>query len=208
MDLLPPKKESPQPDEKIRVTHAQWELTPEAFAKLLAAFSPDEKEAGRLYLSLHLKLVRLFEWNACRDAEHLVDVTFNRVARKLCEGQIIDNAIGFSLGVAHMVIKEARKQQERLSLLPEDANIPAEDPAGDDHLRELTLKCLDKCLAELAPESRALILEYYCQETKAKEIRRKLASRLGIPLNALRIRALRVREKLEKCVVVCMASAA
>lgn len=207
VDSLPPQNEPPRPDEKTRVTHAQWELTPEAFATLLTAFSTDEEEAGKLYLSVHLKLVRLFEWNACRDAEHLVDLTFNRVARKLCEGQIIDNLIGFILGVANMIVKETRKQQDRLSELEDDSNIVADSPTDEDNIHERRLKCLDRCLAQLAPDGRTLILEYYRQDIKAKEIRRKMAERLGIQLNALRIRACRLREDLEKCVMGCLGSA-
>jgi len=204
---VPPQETGQQDDPKSqRVTHAQWELTPEAFAKLLASFSPDEEEASKLYLSFHLKLVRFFEWKGCRDAENLVDVTFNRVARKLYEGQIIDNVYAFSRRVADIVYMETWKPEDRLAEEEIIESIPSET-IEDDDIRERRLKCLDECLAKEVSENRALILEYFSQEAKAKEIRRRMAARLGIPLNALRIRVHRIREKLEKCLEVCMTPA-
>lgn len=206
MKLPPPENNAREDQNRPRVTHAQWELTPEAFAKLLAAFSPNQEEAGQLYLSFHLKLVRFFEWKCCRDAEHLVDVTFNRVARKLCEGQAIENVRAFSRGVAEIVLKESWKQQDRLA--PEQAiESISYESVDDDDMRERRLKCLDECLAKQPPENRALVLDYFGQEAKAKEIHDTMATRLGISLNALRIRVFRIREKLEKCLELCMTPA-
>jgi hypothetical protein len=51
-----------------------------------------------------------------------------------------------------------------------------------------------------------LITDYYKDEKRQKiNNRLSLAERLGIPLNALRSRAQRVREKLEQCVMQCCA---
>ena len=66
-------------------------------------------------------------------------------------------------------------------------------------------ECLSRCLQALSEESRALIIEYYDDERGKKiERRRRLAARLGIPLNALRIRAHRIRIGLEACVRECV----
>jgi len=47
-----------------------------------------------------------------------------------------------------------------------------------------------------------LILRYYQGEQRAKiENRRALAERLGLTINALRIRASRIRSRLEACVI-------
>ncbi len=52
-------------------------------------------------------------------------------------------------------------------------------------------------------------MKYYHDEKRAKiDYRKQLADALGIPLNALRIRAHRVRISLEKCVKDCLAQAA
>jgi DNA-directed RNA polymerase specialized sigma24 family protein len=64
--------------------------------------------------------------------------------------------------------------------------------------------CFEQCLGSLPEESRHLILEYYESEKRGKiDNRLSLAAKLGIPLNALRSRAQRVRVKLEQCVNQC-----
>ncbi len=61
-----------------------WVLTPEAFAKLLAAFAPDSnEEAGAKYEAARARLVKLFQWRGIFDAEEAADETLNRVARKI-----------------------------------------------------------------------------------------------------------------------------
>jgi hypothetical protein len=48
-------------------------------------------------------------------------------------------------------------------------------------------------------------MQYYQDEKRDKIDHRKgLAERLGIPLNALRSRAQRMRDRLEKCVSECV----
>jgi DNA-directed RNA polymerase specialized sigma24 family protein len=65
--------------------------------------------------------------------------------------------------------------------------------------------CLEHCLQRLTPENRELVLQYYEDEKRAKiDHRKKLAEKLGIALNALRIRAHRIRLVLEQCVQECM----
>jgi hypothetical protein len=56
----------------------------------------------------------------------------------------------------------------------------------------------------MQPENRELILDYYRGEQRAKiERRSELATRLGLTMNALGIRACRIRSKLETCVRTC-----
>lgn len=208
MDLPPQKTNQPDAPKSSRRTGAQWALTAEAFAKLLQAFSPDEEEAGRLYLSTHLKLTRFFEWRTCCDPEHLVDITLNRIARKLLQGQHIDNVFSYAWTVADFVSKEDFKRQKRLSVNLEDVELIAPEPSPEDETGDTRRKFLDECLKELEPESRALLRDYHQPETKAKDARRSLAARLGIAQNALRIRAYRIRAKLEQCVQKRMAAVA
>jgi DNA-directed RNA polymerase specialized sigma24 family protein len=57
----------------------------------------------------------------------------------------------------------------------------------------------------LPVESLQLILQYYSDEKREKINRRlAMAERLGIPLNALRSRAQRIRNRLEECVNGCL----
>ena len=78
--------------------------------------------------------------------------------------------------------------------------LPAEHPAppvaGDASERLLTV--LDSCLRMLPDGDRELIVEYYRGEQREKiEHRRALAARFGVSINALTIRACRLRNRLE-----------
>jgi DNA-directed RNA polymerase specialized sigma24 family protein len=188
-----------------RVTHDRWSLTQEAFDKLLACFSPDRDEAGKQFEIARVKLFRFFEWRACGAPEERVDETINRVARRIDEGQAIDNLIGYLYGVARLVFMESLKEQERAPLPLETVDTSQYAVLEEEEGPESRFSCLDQCLETLPPESRSLILEYYQEEKRAKiEIRKQLAERLRIPLNALRIRAHRIRLDLEKCLAECM----
>jgi DNA-directed RNA polymerase specialized sigma24 family protein len=97
---------------------------------------------------------------------------------------------------------EERKKKHVLALddVPEIVR-----PKVDDSGPEPRLECLDHCLAALSSDSRQLIMDYYQEERRAKiELRQQLAKKLSIPLNALRIRAHRIRASLEKCVTKCV----
>ena len=60
-------------------------------------------------------------------------------------------------------------------------------------------------MQNLPAENREMIVEYYQEEKRAKIDKRKvLAEQFGVPLNALRIRAHRIRAKLEDCVHECV----
>jgi DNA-directed RNA polymerase specialized sigma24 family protein len=70
---------------------------------------------------------------------------------------------------------------------------------------EQRLECLDDCVRSLPPKNLELITQYHQEEGGAKiERRKELAKRLKIPLNALRIRAYRIRGELELCVGDCL----
>jgi DNA-directed RNA polymerase specialized sigma24 family protein len=66
--------------------------------------------------------------------------------------------------------------------------------------------CLRGCLDRLSPETRNLILHYY-QGDKGDKIRNRksLTELFGIPASTLRMRALRVRERLQLCAEDCVA---
>jgi DNA-directed RNA polymerase specialized sigma24 family protein len=184
-------------------------LTAETFDILLAQLDPDRERAGELYETIRRKLVRLFEWRGCASPEDLADETINRVARRLAEGVELrsNDPYGYFCGVAHLVYKEVlrRASREQRALAGGDwppTTLEEEEPS--DH----RLECLRRCLAELPPDQRDLVLRYYQGKSARGESnirnRQQLASEAGIPMNALRIRVHRVRRKLESCVHACL----
>jgi len=189
----------------VKVSRGKWSLTKEAYAKLLARFSPDKEEASKQLLIAYLKLVRFFEWNLCDTPEICADKSIDRAARRIDEGEQIDNLMSYLYGIADFVFWEWRKEQSRapVALDPDDQHF-FEPPVADEE-QEARLRCLDDCLEKLPAADRVLILGYYQEEKGAKiGFRKQIADRLGLGLNALRIRVYRIRTKLEACIIDCL----
>lgn len=178
------------------------ELSREALERLLALLDADRDRAARKFHQLRRRLGRLFEWRGAQFPDDLTDETILRVARRLEEGVEIraDDPFRYFCGVAHLVFKEVLRERKRNRALQDPANWPPpveDDPEPDDE----RMGSLQECLERLAPEHRELILDYHEGERRERiENRREMAERLGIPLNALRIRVHRIRGKLERCV--------
>ena len=188
-----------------RAHAARWELTASALERLLARLDADAGRAAEAYEALRLALTRFFDWRGAAFPDECADETLNRLARRLDEGTDVADLRGFALGIARLVLLErARSPQARHDELDEQL-LGAAPPVVPDQSPRLH-ECLDGCLASLAPESRALILEYYQDQRRQKIDRRvALAGRLGLSANALRSRAQRVRDRLEGCVRRCAA---
>ena len=167
----------------------------------------DRDEAGRMYESIRVKLIRLFERHGCALPEDLTDETINRVAGKLVRGARIWAAqpMSYFYGVAWNVLMDQRRlRRNALPLDWIDESRCFENPfhvqesQRNKRKLEKLLQTLDASLRELPAEWRDLILEYYTTDNVSKvESRKRLAERLGIPANALRIRACRIRSKLK-----------
>ncbi len=180
-------------------------MTQEAFERLLAKLDADRELAGQKYVRLRLKLVKYFEWRGAAFPDREADTTLNRVARRIEEGQEVQNVGAYCYGVARLVFSEALRAQQREREALECAAQPEAQGGEADLDAEVRSECLSRCLQALPEESRELIIEYYDDERGKKiERRKRLAARLGIPLNALRIRAHRIRVSLQECVRECV----
>ncbi len=181
---------------------AEWILNQEAFDQLLACLDPDRERAGEKYELLRRKLVRFFECRGCLFPEDYTDQTINRVARKLGHGELLENPPNYFYGVARMVLLENWRRQEKEQVRLENQATPPILEVADESDRR---RCLRQCIRRLPPESRELLLLYYEGEKRVKiENRQRMSEQFGIPLNALRIRACRLRKGLEACVDACL----
>ena len=173
-------------------------LTQAAFDSLLGWLDSDRDQAGRKYEFIRQRLIKIFTCRGRNDADELADETINRVtlkAAKLAQEYVGDPALYF-YGVAQKVYLESLRKRPP-AVVPPPAPAPAEDEPEQD--------CLDKCIEQLSPDNRELILEYYQNDKRKKvESRRKLAEKLRIGQNALRIRAHRIRQTLQHCVEECL----
>lgn len=182
----------------------KWKLTQDAFDKLLLALGDDREQAAEKYLEIRSNLVRFFEWRGCAFPEDHADETLNRVAKKIDEGEEIQNPAGYAMGVARLlfmeIIKGRQREQSALNELGTASEAYTESDDGEDRLT-----CLRSCLENLPPDNRELIIQYYQGEKSGKiNSRKQLTERLGIPVNTLRMRALRLRERLQACVEECL----
>lgn len=167
---------------------------------LLQRLGETPDAAGEAYESLRRLLCRYFEVRGCRDAGVLSDEVFDRMSRRLAEGVEIADIGAYAHGIARLVLLEARRR-------PMDGTLDAEPAAevdDDQQAREATAACLDRCLTRLGATTRAEVLDYYAAEGRRRiDGRRQLAARLGVSATALRLRMLRVRLTLERCVDAC-----
>lgn len=190
-----------------------WNLTAESFELLLDWLASDRDQAGEKYEKIRLRLIKFFTCRGCCEADDLADETINRVTGKLNEiGQTYagDPALYF-YGVAQKVHLEYLRTKPQLHASPLEirssvhgAGAPNLTPESTGEI-EQEYECLELCMSHLPPENRRLVLEYYQEEKRAKiDHRKDLADQLGIALNALRIRAHRIRLQLEECVRHCL----
>jgi DNA-directed RNA polymerase specialized sigma24 family protein len=168
----------------------QRDLDRDLLDALLEAFAPGDRDlAGKQYEALRRKLLDLFSWERCAAPDELADEAINRLARKVREGVSIPHLDRYAFGIARLIVQEqARDRRKRETALREWRAVggSGRDPA--------TLAAIEQCLAALPVESRKLIERYYAEDRGA------LARELGISVNALRNRALRIRDQLFACV--------
>jgi len=179
---------------------------PEGFDELLRWLNENREQATEAYLDLRRGLVKIFIWNQCSDPEGLTDQVFDRVMRKLPSLRDVyeGNPRLYFYAVANNLIKEQRKLAK--SQIPvDDIDIPIENSLVDEEPLEMRNECLEMCLQALDAEKRDLILSYYSKEKRDKFVHRaEMARRLGVSIGTLRVRMLRIRDKLEECIEHCL----
>jgi len=187
----------------------QWVLTQDAFDTLLGWLDPDRERAGQKYEEIRLRLIKIFTCRGCNSAEDLADETINRVVARAEEirASYDGNPVRYFYGVAQKVhLEYLRLQMAKQADVDLEAAADHISAASDSTDDEPAYACLEKCLDRMPENSRKLVVEYYQREKHAKIDHRKLlAAELGIAVNALRIRAHRIRRGLEQCVRDCMA---
>jgi DNA-directed RNA polymerase specialized sigma24 family protein len=189
--------------EDLTPRRVSWHFSQRAFERFLQALDADRNVAAERYEQIRAKLLRFFEWRGCSFPDELADETITRVIRKIDEGDSIQDPGSYCYGVARLVLLEALKRREKeRDALSRFRPSPAE-PEDDE--TEQRLECLRSCISAIPRDQQAMIGEYYREDSaKRIDVRKKLAKQLGIGVNALRIRAHRVSDRLEHCVVECM----
>jgi len=187
----------------------EWVLGQTDFDSLLGWLDEDRDRAGRKYETVRLRLIKIFNCRGCSDAEELADETINRVIARIDEiaEHYKGEPLAYFYGVSHKVHleylrKTKLRQTEAAGDDVKDVAVPfvmSADEVDTDY------ECLERCLEHLPEDNRKLVLDYYQHERQAKiDHRKQLAAQMGIAVNALRIRAHRIRVALEECVHNCV----
>jgi len=175
------------------------DLDQEQFDRLLQWLNTDRAKAADQYEWIRKRLIKIFVSRGSNRPEELADSTINRVARKLEE--IKDTYVGdpahYFSSVAGYIFRESLRSDKAPVVMP-----PPVSPSTEDEERDYI--CLERCLDRLPKGDRELAIAYYQQEKQAKiDIRKRLAEQMGLAMNALRIRACRIRSHLLTCVELC-----
>jgi DNA-directed RNA polymerase specialized sigma24 family protein len=191
-----------------------WTLSPNAFERLLNWMDGAVSSDGQRYLEMRQRLVGYFDRKGCLNPDELADETLNRVARRLEEEDLTEaeTPARYCYIVARFVFLESLRNAGKNvagihNVRPEGLGDDAQDPETEyqKQVEEKMLTCLEECSHKLEPLNREIIIRYYEGSARTKiDGRRALAEELGISVNALTIRACRIREKLEICIRKCI----
>src|SRR5688500_16632332 len=90
-----------------------WTLTPEAFARLLSRRWDDAGSAAREYEALPRRLGLFSVRRGAAGPAALADEAMDRVARRLDEGEPIDQLRAYAAGVGRRMLLEDLKRRAR-----------------------------------------------------------------------------------------------
>lgn len=192
-------------DSEIRGKQGR-ELRSPDFHRLLACLDADSERASARYTHLRERLVR---YSRSHDedlkAEELADKALDELAKKP-DLQDIRDPEQFAVGILRMLLMAHKRKNPPLS---EDPEMVVGDPSPEHSIvnrldQERKEHCFVTCMKHLSPGERRLIFEYYPNENRDVEGRRRqLAILIGIEPGTLATRMNRLRSKLEKCCMHC-----
>jgi hypothetical protein len=183
------------------------DLSPENFERLMNWLHPNRDEAGREYQRIRALLLRSSQFKGRSDANRLADATMDRGAEILTTEKI-ENWVGdkakYFNRVGYYILLEERDRGLEMQM-PDDFEVANPKKEEDSEPKS---RCLEKCLQDLPTSDGRLIVRYYQGEKSIKiRERQKLARDLEMDLPSLRVKALRVRRELKKCITKCLQEA-
>lgn len=180
------------------------------FDTLLALFDADREQAGLKYENLRLRLIKYFDWRDCVSSEELADEVFDRVIKKLNEGEIVQNINAYAATIAQFVFKEyCRRKERKHQSIEDNPNIEQLESNGNfaeklEEIEDIRQTCFVNCLQKMNSEIRKLLVAYHdTDEATMISARKKLAESMNLNLNTLRIKICRYKSKLEDCTRKC-----
>jgi restriction system protein len=197
----------PHPRLAVSTPYSLMVLSPDNFERLLNWLHPNRDEAGQEYQRIRALLIRKFQAKDSPIPDRLADLTMDRAAEKLTTEKM-ENWIGpkerYFLRVAHYILLEDSGRTYRETQMPD--GLVAWTAYEEEDL-ELKFHCLGKCLDELTPVKRELIVKYFRGEKGGRvKNRMELARDLNVTSSALRIRAAHIMLELKPCIEKCLSN--
>lgn len=134
-------------------------------------------------------------WNCGADSEGLADVTLDRLAKKLNQGEKVRNFTSYSLEIARFVYKEYGRDRVRFRAALRELRYLSPDVDEPEKDIDVRRDCQKMCVERLPSGDYQLVVDYYLKKKK----RSVLAAELGIPLATLRTKIHRLNLRLAKC---------
>ncbi|MEQ9498803.1 MAG: hypothetical protein RIT81_18135 [Deltaproteobacteria bacterium] len=184
-----------------RMQTTERDIPSASWAALLEHLGASARVQAEAYERLRSRLEAFFRYRGWSDPDELVDATFDRVGAKLAAGtELTSDVPRYALGVArfvHLEQTKARAQQDRALRAAQEPT----DEAAERIEHERRLAALEGCLNALSDADRRALARYHADRGQSKiDARRALAEKIGVTLNALRLRMFRLRNNLEQCV--------
>ena len=189
------------------------ETVSSSFQVLLDRLDADPAVAAEKYETIRMKLVHLLQWRGCAEsyADELADRTLDRVAAKLADGEKVENVSAFAAAVARFILLE-HSRKNRIDAVGDDLpETPVEIDMSFLDDPDERMQCLRRCIAtKFTDDEKRLVISYYDTDAdeKTKTARRRLAESFGLTMNAIKVRACRLRMRLEACINDCVARTA
>jgi DNA-directed RNA polymerase specialized sigma24 family protein len=179
-------------------------LTQEGLDNLLRWLSKNRDEAAAKYERIRLSLIKKFTWSQCSEPEALADEVFNIVARKL--PALAKDYKGpperYFHGVARNLILKKEPSHQIIEI---SENLKDERDPEAEAEKAMIERCQRKCLSELEPGQRTLIIDYYRNGSlQNPEFRKDLANKYRIEPGKLRVDIHRIRKLLADCFDRCI----
>lgn len=167
----------------------------DGYSKLRDSLAPDSLEA------LRRRLTRFFEWEGCCEPDECANDVLNEIATRLAAGERVPNVLALSTSTARRILKEKMSarvlDQARLMLEPATAANAAashDDPA----VQQQDQRVFDASFQSLSPDAKALLCSFYRPDPPDRlQAWTSMTGAGQIPLQDLRAKALRERERLE-----------
>jgi DNA-directed RNA polymerase specialized sigma24 family protein len=170
--------------------------TTEDTDRFLARLEPGCETSKQRYERVRHRLIKFFQWRACEDPANLADETVQRFFEKIRAGQEVtsDTPYGYVYAVASNVFREYLREIRKHKVIADMwlRRIPTPPDS--------TIDCGKRCLEDLDPDKRSLLERYYLDSGDSE----KLASELGLSLNALRLKVHRTKSQLRACYEDCL----